>query len=70
MSFPKIAPWPSSPGSSAATEAVPESRTVLTHNDLEWAALYPEIKRLYVGERRRLRRVMQYMESEHGFEAT
>lgn len=36
----------------------------------EWAALYSEIGRLYVRERRKLRYIMQYMEREHGFKAT
>jgi hypothetical protein len=42
----------------------------MTHRDVEWAALYSDIERLYVRERRKLRYVMQYMESEHGFKAT
>ena len=47
---------------------VPEPQRVPTH--IEWAAFYPEIERLYVHERRKLRYVMQYMEREHGLKAT
>ncbi|KAK5460831.1 hypothetical protein LTS15_002894 [Exophiala xenobiotica] len=36
----------------------------------QWAAMYSEIERLYVRERRKLRYIMQYMEMEHGFKAT
>jgi hypothetical protein len=48
----------------------PKPKPALVHSDVEWAALYPEIERLYVRERRKLRYVMRYMESEHGFKAT
>jgi hypothetical protein len=48
----------------------PKPQAVLTHSDVEWAALYPDIELLYVRERRKLRYVMQYMESDHGFKAT
>jgi hypothetical protein len=40
------------------------------YNESEWAAMYLEIERLYVHERRKLRYVIQYMEREHGFKAT
>ncbi|KAK5225520.1 hypothetical protein LTR72_003423 [Exophiala xenobiotica] len=46
----------------AAPQLVP------THS--QWAAMYSEIERLYVRERRKLRYIMQYMEREHGFKAT
>ena len=36
----------------------------------EWAAMYPEIERLYVLERRKLRHVVQVMKQKHGFKAT
>lgn len=36
----------------------------------EWAALYSEIERLYVRERRKLRYIRQYVEREYGFKAT
>ncbi|KAL1893966.1 hypothetical protein Sste5346_006107 [Sporothrix stenoceras] len=48
----------------------PERHLSLTHSDAEWTAAYPEIERLYVRERRKLRHVMQYMEREHNFSAT
>ncbi len=48
----------------------PGPRLALVHNDLEWAANYSEIERLYIHERRKLRYVVQYMEKEHGFKAT
>ncbi|CAK7212613.1 hypothetical protein SCUCBS95973_001523 [Sporothrix curviconia] len=56
---------PSSPFSPVASPA-----DCLTHSDAEWTAAYPEIERLYVRERRKLRHVMQYMESRHRFKAT
>lgn len=62
----KLAPWPGGVVASIA----PRPQPLLTHSDVEWAALYPEIQRLYVRERRKLRYVMQCMESEHGFKAT
>ncbi|RVX68497.1 hypothetical protein B0A52_07921 [Exophiala mesophila] len=36
----------------------------------EWASFYPELERLYVRERRKLRYVMMYMERKHGFKAS
>jgi hypothetical protein len=66
ITIPILAPKPSWPVASIA----PKPQPVLTHSDSEWAALYPEMERLYVRERRKLRYVMQYMESEHGFKAT
>lgn len=48
----------------------PRPQSVLTHSESEWAALYPEIERLYVHERRKLRYIMQLMETRHGFKAT
>ncbi|CAM1504944.1 Fc.00g025350.m01.CDS01 [Cosmosporella sp. VM-42] len=62
---PRLAPQPISVSSVA-----PKPRLVLEHSDAEWTALYPTIERLYVRERRKLRYVMQYLESEHGFRAT
>ncbi|KAB5577480.1 hypothetical protein GE09DRAFT_1183367 [Coniochaeta sp. 2T2.1] len=50
--------------------SVPLPEPVTAHSDSEWRALYPEIERLYVRERRKLRYVMQYMEREYGFKAT
>ena len=38
--------------------------------DREWADLRPEIERLYVAERHKLRHVMQHVESKYGFTAT
>jgi hypothetical protein len=35
-----------------------------------WTSLRPEIERLYLRERRRLRHVRQYMEEMYGFRAT
>lgn len=43
---------------------------MVMHTDAEWAALYPDIERLYFRERRKLRHVMMYMEHKHGFKAT
>lgn len=66
ITIPILAPRPSWPVAFIAQKLQP----VMTHSDSEWVALYPEIERLYVRERRKLRYVMQYMESEHGFKAT
>ena len=64
MILPLLVPRPSWPVASV----VPAPQLVPTQN--EWAALYSEIERLYVRERRKLRYIMQYMEREHGFKAT
>ncbi len=64
MTFPLLVPrprWPVAP-------AMPAPQLLPTHD--EWAAMYYEIERLYVRERRKLRYIMQYMEREHGFKAT
>ena len=66
ITIPILAPRPSRVVASIA----PKPQSVLTHSDSEWATLYPEIERLYVREHRKLRYVMQYMESEHDFKAT
>lgn len=57
---------PSSTGS--VKPDIPVPRAVPTSRD--WDALYPEIQRLYVRERRKLRYVMQYVETKYGFKAT
>jgi hypothetical protein len=64
MKIPILAPRPHHP------VAVHDSEPVSSHIESEWTAVYPEIERLYVLQRRKLRYVMQYMESEHGFKAT
>lgn len=56
------------PGRPVASTLKPQHK--LTHTDSEWVDLRPEMERLYVHERRRLKYVMQYMESEHGFMAS
>jgi hypothetical protein len=66
MINPKLAPRPGGVVVSIATKP----QAAMTHSDVEWAALYPDLERLYVRERRKLRYVMQYMESEHSFKAT
>lgn len=66
MTFPILAPRPRD----AATFVTPEPRQKLMYSEPEWAAVYPEIKRLYIYDRRKLRYIMQYMEREHGFKAT
>jgi len=48
--------------------APPEPKALPTHD--EWAAMYPEIERLYIRERRKLRHVVQVMQQKHGFKAT
>lgn len=58
------------PFSAPAPLLGPERHVSLTHSDAEWTAAYPEIERLYVHERRKLRHVMQYMEQEHNYSAT
>ncbi|KAJ4193526.1 hypothetical protein NW755_003519 [Fusarium falciforme] len=40
------------------------------HSDKEWDAVYVHIERLYVHERRKLRHVMETMETEYNFKAT
>jgi Clr5 domain len=47
---------------------VPAPRPMPTNDD--WTALQPEIENLYVRERRKLRYIMQYMETKYGFKAT
>ncbi|KAF2711893.1 hypothetical protein K504DRAFT_500540 [Pleomassaria siparia CBS 279.74] len=64
MTIPRLAPRPSWP----TTITAPKPQ--LTHSDVEWAAAYHTLQRLYVDERWKLRRVMQYMEREHSFKAT
>jgi hypothetical protein len=66
MTIFKLAPRPGGVVASIA----PKSQAVRTHSDVEWAAQYPDIERLYIRERRKLRYVMQYMEREHSFKAT
>jgi Clr5 domain len=66
MAVPKLAPRPGG----VVASIVHKPPAVLMHSDVEWTALYPNIERLYVRERRKLRYVMQYMESEHSFKAT
>ncbi|KAK4948599.1 hypothetical protein LTR10_012603 [Elasticomyces elasticus] len=66
MTNPILAPRPSEPVACIATKTPP----VPTHSDSEWAALYSEIERLYIRERRKLRYVMEYMERKYDFEAT
>lgn len=65
MAFPLLAPHPD-----VSTERKRPQQLTQTHSESEWAAVYPEIQRLYVRERRRLRDVMQCMERAHGFGAT
>ncbi|CAK7200206.1 hypothetical protein SEUCBS139899_002897 [Sporothrix eucalyptigena] len=71
---PLLAPRPaggrSVPSPAVSLLALSSDPNCLTHNDAEWTAAYPEIERLYVRERRKLRHVMQYMESKHNFKAT
>ncbi|EXJ61379.1 uncharacterized protein A1O5_11937 [Cladophialophora psammophila CBS 110553] len=64
MALPPLVPRPRWP----AAHAVPAPQLLPTHK--EWAALYSEIERLYIRERRKLRYIMQYMEREHAFKAT
>lgn len=64
MTLPLLVPRSSRP----VAPAVPVPRAMPSQHD--WAAAYPEIERLYVRERRKLRYTMQHMESEHGFTAT
>ncbi|KAK3326131.1 hypothetical protein B0H66DRAFT_550148 [Apodospora peruviana] len=67
MELPALAPRrPNCPVTSNESTPAPP----LSHTAQEWTAMYPEIKRLYVHERRRLQYVMRYMEREHGFKAT
>lgn len=56
-----LASWPAAP-------TVRDPQHVPASDD--WATLYPEIERLYVRERRKLRYIVQYMEKQHGFKAT
>lgn len=64
MTLPLLVPKPRRPDSCTARGP---QRTP-THD--EWTALCPEIKHLYVHERRKLQYIMQYVEREHGFKAT
>lgn len=67
MTLPTLAPRP---GGESATLVRPRPQPVLMHSDQEWAAMYPDIERLYVRERRKLRYIIQFMEKEHRFKAT
>ncbi|KAK5053800.1 hypothetical protein LTR84_001762 [Exophiala bonariae] len=62
--LPSLIPWPSYPTANVAV--APYSAPTQD----EWMAVYPEIERLYIRERRKLRYIMQYMEKTHGFKAT
>lgn len=66
MTLPMLAPRPRN----SVTFLTPGPQPALMYNELEWAAMYPEIERLYVRERRKLRYVIQYLEREHRFKAT
>lgn len=81
MKAPILAPRPSgrlvadtATATTTATDNMPllqpERQLSRTHSEAEWTAAYPEIERLYVRERRKLRHVMQHMEREHNFSAT
>lgn len=37
------------------------------HTDAEWIAVYPYIKRMYVGERHQVRYIIDKLEREHNF---
>lgn len=67
MSLPALAPRPIRP-MSAPTALKPEpcGGNLL----VGWAEAYPEIERLYIREKRKLRHVVEYMERMHGFKAT
>lgn len=66
MTLPILAPRPGDPGASITPRPLPP----VMYNESQWAAVYPEIEKLYIHQRRKLRYVMQYMEKEHGFRAT
>ncbi len=66
MTLPVLAPRPGD----LVSPITPSSRLSLVHHELEWVAKYPELKRLYVNERRKLRYVIEYMEREYAFKAT
>jgi hypothetical protein len=54
----------------AEVPKLPEPCRTKQHSDSEWVAMYPQIERLYVLERRKLRDVMATLEREYGFKAT
>ena len=58
--------------------SAPTSMPILTmaaaptnsHTRAEWESVRPHIERLYLGNNKPLRQVMQIMEHQHGFKAT
>ncbi|KAI8630636.1 hypothetical protein F5Y19DRAFT_483964 [Xylariaceae sp. FL1651] len=67
MTLPVLAPRPEA---KSATLSTPRPPSALIHTDSEWLAIYPEIERMYVRERRKLRYIMHFIEREHNFKAT
>lgn len=71
-----ISPLGDRPGEATNVESTPSSsmirrtQPVKIHSEAEWAALHAEIERLYIGERRKLRYIMELMEKKHGFRAS
>ncbi|KAM0438740.1 hypothetical protein ACHAPT_001498 [Fusarium lateritium] len=53
-----------------ATTPTVNTSLPIHHSDREWEAVYGHIERLYVHERRKLRHVMETMETEYNFKAT
>ncbi|KAK3386472.1 hypothetical protein B0H63DRAFT_136898 [Podospora didyma] len=71
MKLPVLAPRPASHRClSVIASGDHQPPEVPTHTESAWAAMRPEIERLYVVERQRLRYLMRYMEKEHGFKAS
>ncbi|KAK3386132.1 hypothetical protein B0H63DRAFT_544732 [Podospora didyma] len=68
MKLPGLAPRPRCFSVIASGDHQPPE--VPTHTKSAWAAMRPEIERLYIVERQRLRYLMRYMEKEHGFRAS
>ncbi|EPE32440.1 hypothetical protein GLAREA_07573 [Glarea lozoyensis ATCC 20868] len=58
------------PGGEPVTLIVSRPHSAQVYDESEWATAYPEIERLYIRERRKLRYIIQFMEKKHGFKAT
>ena len=60
------------PGLAGSTylNLVPTIYLETPRSDADWAPFYSEIERLYVRERRKLRYVMNFMETEYGVRAS
>jgi hypothetical protein len=50
--------------------AIYEEKKPLRHEEREWEAVYPHVKRMYLVERRKLRQIIAKLESDYCFKTT